>query len=76
MARRNVGDAQRATFYYFAGVVTVPETVPQAADCPALLVQYGRLRDGTPPLPGYRVQWEGSRRGDDTEWFVLYRKIS
>jgi 4-amino-4-deoxy-L-arabinose transferase-like glycosyltransferase len=75
IARRNVGEAQRATFYYFAGVVTVPDTVPQAADCPALLVQYGRLRDGTPPLPGYRVQWEGTRRGDDTERFVLYRKL-
>ncbi len=76
IARRNVGDAQRAAFYYFAGVVTVPETALQADDCPALLVQYGRLREGTPPLPGYRVQWEGSRRGDETEWFVLYRKTT
>ncbi len=71
-ARRNVGDAQRAAFYYFAGVVTVPENTARAADCPALLVQYGRSSDGTPPLAGYRVQWEGSRRGDDSERFVLY----
>jgi 4-amino-4-deoxy-L-arabinose transferase-like glycosyltransferase len=76
IARRNVGEAQRAAFYYFAGVVTVPENSPQAADCPTLLVQYGRLSDGTPPLDGYRVQWEGKRRGDETERFVLYRRTA
>lgn len=76
IARRNVGDAQRAAFYYFAGIVTVPESSPQAGDCPALLVQYGRLRQGTPPVPGYSVQWEGSRRGDDSERFVLYRRAA
>lgn len=74
IARRNVGEAQRALFYYFAGIVTVPETSARAGDCPALLVQYGRLADGTPALPGYAIQWEGSRRGDDSERFVLYRR--
>jgi 4-amino-4-deoxy-L-arabinose transferase-like glycosyltransferase len=76
ITRRNVGEAQRAAFYYFAGVVTVPETAPEAADCPAMLVQYGRLSEGIPPLPGYRVQWQGSRRGDETERFVLYRRTT
>ena len=75
IARRDVGDAQRAAFYYFAGVVTVPETAEEAATCPALLVQYGRLPEGTPAIDGYRVQWEGSRRGDLTERFVLYRRV-
>jgi 4-amino-4-deoxy-L-arabinose transferase-like glycosyltransferase len=74
IARRNVGEAQRSLFYYFAGVVTVPESAAKAADCPALLVQYGRLADGTPQLPGYAIQWEGSRRGDASERFVLYRR--
>jgi hypothetical protein len=41
-----------------------------------LLVQYGRLSDGTPPLPGYAIVWEGSRRGDRSERHVLYRKVS
>ena len=74
IARRDVGLAQRALFYHFAGVVTVPEAAPGAARCPMLLVQYGRLPDGTPPLPGYAIAWEGSRRGDRTERHVLYRR--
>jgi hypothetical protein len=72
--RRNVGEAQRAVFYYFSGIVTVPEAAPRAADCGALLVQYGRLDDGVPSLPGYTIAWQGGRRGDDAERFVLYRK--
>jgi 4-amino-4-deoxy-L-arabinose transferase-like glycosyltransferase len=74
IARRDVGLAQRALFYHFAGVVTVPEPAPDAARCPLLLVQYGRLPDGTPALPGYAIAWEGSRRGDRSERHVLYRK--
>ena len=74
LARRDVGEAQRAAFYYFAGVVTVPEDDPQAAACSALLVQYGRLPQGSPQLKGWRVLWEGSRRGDESERFVLYGK--
>jgi 4-amino-4-deoxy-L-arabinose transferase-like glycosyltransferase len=74
VARRDVGPAQRALFYYFAGVVTVPEESPRADACPALLVQYGRLPDGAPELDGYSIAWQGSRRGDDTERFVLYRR--
>jgi hypothetical protein len=76
VARRGVGDAQRALFYYFAGVVTVPEDSPQAPACATLLVQYGRLPEGVPALPGWRILWEGSRRGDPTERFVLYRRTA
>ena len=76
LARRDVGDAQRAAFYYFAGVVTVPETAEEAERCSSLLVQYGRLPEGTPSIDGYAVQWEGSRRGDSTERFVLYRRVT
>jgi 4-amino-4-deoxy-L-arabinose transferase-like glycosyltransferase len=76
MARRGVGEAQRALFYYFGGVVTVPEEAAGAERCPMLLVQYGRLPDGTPQLPGHVVQWEGSRRGDGSERFVLYRRTA
>ena len=74
IARRDVGDAQRAAFYYYAGVVTVDESSPQAASCPALLVQYGRLPEGPPAIDGWRIQWEGARRGDASERFVLYSK--
>lgn len=76
VARRDVGLAQRALFYYYAGIVTVPESAPQAARCSALLVQYGRLPDGTPALDGHTIAWEGARRADRTERYVLYRKVS
>ncbi|HVE48452.1 MAG TPA: hypothetical protein VNG69_02405 [Casimicrobiaceae bacterium] len=74
IARRNLGDPQRALFYYFGGLVTVSENAVGASGCPALLVQYGRLPDGTPQLDGYVVRWEGNRRGEASEKFVLYAK--
>ena len=57
----------------FGGLVTVrEETSPD--DCPTLLVQYGHL-DGEPDVPkGYTILWEGRRRGDDTERYVLYAR--
>ena len=73
--RRDLGLAQRAALYYFSGIVTVPDASSRAAECGALLVQYGRLADGTPPLPGYTIAWQGGRRGDENERFVLYRKV-
>jgi hypothetical protein len=72
IAGRNLGDQQRALFQYFGGIVTVPEGSPSAKACRALLVQYGR--QGVEPVPGWKVAWEGGRRGDDTERFVLYVK--
>jgi 4-amino-4-deoxy-L-arabinose transferase-like glycosyltransferase len=75
IARANVGEAQRALFYYYAGIVTVDRAEPGAAACPALLVQYGRLAEGVPALPGYRVKWQGGRRGDAGERFVLYERV-
>jgi len=72
VAGRNIADAQRALFHYFGNIATVLDGTPAAERCGALLVQYGRQ---TPePLPGWKVAWEGSRRGDDTERFVLYMK--
>ena len=76
IVRRDVGLAQRALFYHFVGLVTVAESAPEAARCQTLLVQYGRLPEGTPALPGHTIVWEGSRRGDASERYVLYRKAS
>ena len=72
MASRNLGEPQRALFYYFAGLQTVREELQPAHDCQALLVQYGRVT-GEPVAPaGWTPSWSGGRRGDDTERFVLY----
>jgi 4-amino-4-deoxy-L-arabinose transferase-like glycosyltransferase len=74
VASRNLGEPQRALLQYFAGLVTVREETTPTNDCTALLVQYGRL-DGAPPSPeGWIVAWQGQRRGDDTERFVLYAR--
>ncbi len=76
MASRDVGEAQRAIFYYYAQVKTLPEQKPAAAACPLLLVEYNNAADlhNTPALAGYETLQSGSRYGDDTEIFVLYRK--
>lgn len=74
VASRNLGEAQRALFHYFANLATIREEIAPAQDCAALLVQYGR-QDGEPVAPaGWKIGWEGRRHGDDTERFVLYRK--
>jgi len=72
VASRNLGEPQRALFYYFAGLQTVREELQPGHGCQALLVQYGRVT-GEPVAPaGWTPSWSGGRRGDDTERFVLY----
>jgi len=70
VASRNLGEPQRALLNYFSGVRTVREEVHPDHDCTALLVQYGREIGEAPA--GWTARWSGSRRGDDTEHFVLY----
>jgi len=72
---RYLGEPQRALFHYFGNVTTVrAETNANAEDCSALLVQFGRQEGAPPAMPGWQVQWEGRRRGDDTERYVIYVK--
>jgi len=71
---RNLGDPQRALLFYFTGIATVREETHDMADCRALLVQYGAIEGPPPALPGWRVEWQGGRRGDATERYVLYIK--
>ena len=76
VASRSLGEAQRAMFYYFAGLRTVREESRATHDCPVLLVQYGRQDTDAETPEGHRQIWEGRRRGDETERFVLYRRIA
>lgn len=71
---RNLGDPQRALLFYFDGIATVREETHPMADCRALLVQYGAIAGPPPALDGWRVAWQGGRRGDATERYVLYVK--
>jgi 4-amino-4-deoxy-L-arabinose transferase-like glycosyltransferase len=72
VASRNLGDAQRALFYYFANLATVREEKTPINRCAAMLVQYGRHDTDTGTPAGWQSVWEGHRRGDDTERYVLY----
>ena len=73
LARRNVGDAQRALLDYFAGVRTIRAESPAAGDCGALLVQATPLR--IPEAgPAWTEVWRGSRPGDRNELFILYKR--
>jgi 4-amino-4-deoxy-L-arabinose transferase-like glycosyltransferase len=77
VASRNLGEAQRALFHYFANLVTVREEKTPINSCPAMLVQYGRHDADTGTPAGWEAVWDGHRRGDDTERYVLYvRKAS
>ncbi|MBS0319333.1 MAG: hypothetical protein JSR18_02225 [Proteobacteria bacterium] len=69
---RNLGDAQRALLHYFAGITTVRDDAPGAADCPALIVQSNRQAPAD--VPGWTRRWSGGRRGDNTESFALYTR--
>ena len=72
VAGRDLGDAQRALLEYFIGLVTVRDDTPGADGCDALLVQVARDESADPPDSAWRMVWEGRRRGDDTERFVLF----
>ncbi|MEO8487013.1 MAG: hypothetical protein ABI585_11835 [Betaproteobacteria bacterium] len=74
VASRNLGDAQRALLAYFAGLETQREESGRGDGCALLLVQLGRNDFDNPVPEGLTPVWEGRRRGDDTERFVLYRR--
>jgi 4-amino-4-deoxy-L-arabinose transferase-like glycosyltransferase len=71
---RNLGDPQRALLFYFTGIATVREETHDQADCRALLVQYGSVEGPPLAISGWHVTWQGGRRGDATERYVLYVK--
>ncbi len=68
----NVERAARASFYYFAGT---PFGEP-GAHCRWLLVQDDGpvARTSPDPRPGWTLRWEGRRRSDRDERFLLYRR--
>ncbi len=73
VARRNVGDAQRALLDYFVNLRMVRDDYPQAARCRALLTQASPLR--IPVVePEWTEVWRGSRPGDRNELFILYQR--
>jgi 4-amino-4-deoxy-L-arabinose transferase-like glycosyltransferase len=74
LASHNVGDPQRALLEYFADIITVRDDAPGADRCAMLLVQVAHGEPGEAPDSAWDKIWEGHRRGDDTERFILFRR--
>ena len=74
IARKNVGDAQRALLDYFAQLRTVREDAADAARCNMLLVQAAPTRVPVIDAPWVEI-WRGSRPGDRHELFIVYQKL-
>ncbi|MBK6981410.1 MAG: glycosyltransferase family 39 protein [Betaproteobacteria bacterium] len=69
-----LGDAQRALLDYFIGLRVVSPGNTDAARCDTLLAQVSRSSSPTVDAARWRETWRGSRPGDRTESFVLYRR--
>lgn len=74
VASHNLGDPQRALFAYFIGLTTVRDEVEPGHKCKSLLMQVGRDDSDLPPDSAWQKVWEGRRRGDDTERYLLFRR--
>lgn len=73
VAEQALGDTQRASFAYFAGLQLIPLNKPQSAACRWLLVQ-GRADQDIPLAPGWTHVWEGHRQKPRKEMFFLFRR--
>ncbi len=70
-----VGDAQRALLDYFAGLRILDAGHRDARRCATLLAQVNQGRAPAVDASRWREAWRGSRPGDRTEAFVLYRRV-
>ena len=69
-----VGDAQRALLDYFAGLRVLPPDHRDARRCRTLVAQANHGRLPAFDARGWRESWRGSRPGDRSEAFVLFRR--
>jgi 4-amino-4-deoxy-L-arabinose transferase-like glycosyltransferase len=74
VASHNLGEPQRALLEYFSGLRTHRDEVQPDHGCPWLLLQVGRDDSPLPPDSGWSAVWEGHRRGDDTERYLLFMR--
>ncbi len=76
VSSRDLGEPQRASLHYFAGVVTYREEVPaRRRDCDLLLVQGKPLDENVIP-DAWKKIWEGQRPGDKDERYRLYQRAA
>lgn len=72
VAERAVGNAQRASFAYFANLHLEPWDSAAAQNCSWLLIQGSSRKELAPPNTSWQKIWEGNRQGDKNERFRLY----
>lgn len=70
-----LGEAQRGLLYYHAGIVTqrAERAEFEAYGCDVFLLQTNPKTRDARPGAGWVKVWQGSRPGDKSEAFVLYR---
>ena len=73
IASQNLGDAQRASFNYFANLRFVSSDLPAAGECRWLLTQ-GTRSDRPRVNAPWQIAWEGARPYDNDERLRLYRR--
>ena len=75
---KSVLSALFITLFLAIGVVADAQSqaddLPAANRCRGLLVQLGHDDPEAAPDSAWEKIWEGRRRGDDTERFVLFRR--
>jgi 4-amino-4-deoxy-L-arabinose transferase-like glycosyltransferase len=69
---RALGEPQRAMLHYYAGIITQrEESLGRSPSC-SLILSQGQ-RNKPPDIPqGWYQRWEGTRPGEDDEYFWLY----
>ena len=71
---RGLSDTHRATFHYFAGVVTLREGGRGTTSCRLFLAQGTMQKESLPVSGSWRKIWEDHRPNDNNERFRLYVK--
>ena len=74
IAGAGLADAQRASFDYFSGIVTLPADSAAGRRCDWLLTQGTVRGDDNAPGDEWKKVWQGNRPGDRSEKFRLYRR--
>jgi 4-amino-4-deoxy-L-arabinose transferase-like glycosyltransferase len=73
IAELHLSDAQRASFYYFSGIATVPGETAAASECRLLLIHSSSNRETSLGREWTKL-WQGGRPGARGERFWLYQR--
>jgi len=73
ISSRNMGETQRATLEYYAGIITQRSDISGTIECKLLLI-LSRTQDQPSVGAGWEKIWEGSRLGDRKEHYYLYQR--